>query len=174
MEIPKVLFMTGAANPFDLLQGIHQFPTVFIYRPRRSQVQGEFSQFEAVWPLAMICSCHYSPPLYAHFFKALVWSVSGGYSEVSGREMGDWALTQNNETRVGDEITSKEGLSEQTGRWTCKYISADTENPARTGGVDVTAVWFCLNTHYFSHHVHGKKKHLLPPQGYTRTPHCST
>lgn len=32
------------------------------------QVQGEFSQFEAVWPLAMICSCHYSPLLSAPFF----------------------------------------------------------------------------------------------------------
>lgn len=29
--------------------------------------------------------------------------------------MGDWALTRNNETRAGDEITGKEGLAEQIG-----------------------------------------------------------
>lgn len=164
--------MTSAANPSGLLQCSHQSPTDFIYRPTRSQVQGEFSQFEAVWPLAMICSCHYSPLLSAHFFKALVWPVAGGYSEeVSGREMGDWALTPNNETHVGDEITSKEGLVEQIGGWTCTYTSADTKNLARTGGVDVTDVWFYLNTHYFLHHVRGKKKHLPPPQGFTGRSH---
>lgn len=54
--------------------------------------------------------------------------------------MGDWALTRNNETRVGDEITGKEGLVEQIGGGTCTYTSADTKNQARAGGVDVTAV----------------------------------
>lgn len=105
------------------------------------------------------------------FFKALVWPVAGGYwEEVSGQEMGNWALMRNNETLVG-EITGKEGLAEQIGGWAYTYISADTENPASSGGVDVTAVRFYLNTHYFLHHVHGKKKHLLPPQGCTGTGH---
>lgn len=107
---PKVLLMTCAANSSVLLQCIHQAATVFIYRPARRQVQGEFSQFEAVWPLAVICSCCYSPLLSAHFCKALVWPVAGGDSaEVSGRVMGSWALTRNNETRVGNAITMLHG-----------------------------------------------------------------
>lgn len=89
-----------------LFPRIHQAATVFIYRPARSQVQGEFSQFEAVWPLAVICSCHYSPLL----FLALVRPVArGDPEEVSGRVMGGWTLTQNNETRVGNEITMPRG-----------------------------------------------------------------
>lgn len=93
-----------------LLPRIHQAATIFIYRPARSQVQGEFSQFEAVWPLAVICSCHYSPLPSAHFCKALVWPVArGDPEEVSGRVMGGGTLTQNNETHVGNEITMLHG-----------------------------------------------------------------
>lgn len=127
---PKVLFMTDVVNPSALLKCIHQSATVFIYRPARSQVQGEFSQFEAVWPFAMICSCHYSPLLSAHFFKALVWPVAGGYSEeVSGRVMGNWALMRNGQWdyHAAREKAGKEGLAEPIGGWTCTYNSTDTD-----------------------------------------------
>lgn len=99
--------------------------------------------------------------LSAHVFLR-PWS-----GQVSERGMGDWTLTRNNETGVGNEITGIEGLVEQIGGWTCTYTSADTEILARTGGIDVTAVWFYLNTHFFLHRVHGNTKHLPRLQGFT-------
>lgn len=66
----------------------------------------------------MICSCHFPPTLPPLPPLCLLFYGLGlglWQRDVSEREMADWALTQNNGTGVGDQITGTEGLAGQIG-----------------------------------------------------------
>lgn len=87
----------NAAIPFYSV-AVHpsESTTVFIYRAARSWAQGEFSQFETVWPSSMICGCytgHHFPSSPPALFRGL-GLVCGGWRIFSRRWQQEWWATR--------------------------------------------------------------------------------